>query len=141
VNALAEALGEVERLQAIDADTGLGENGKVNLEKANTAVESLKRQERRERAAARQLVANKQSQHEACLEAAYQALKVFVLHERTELDRARAEVAEAERAARTAGVEIPRSYRAREIEFFDSPSWRAFDNELRQVVGSGKILG
>ena len=139
MTALAEALAEVERLEAIDADLGLGENGRANLDKARTAVESFKRQERRDRAAARQLVDNKLSQHDAVLQAAYQALKGFV-HARGELDRARAEAAAAERVARTAGV-LDRTHRSVEIAFFDSPSWRAFDFELRPLLGGGKVLG
>jgi hypothetical protein len=138
VTALAEALAEVERLEAIDADVGLGESGKTNLEKARTAVESLKRQERRERAAARQLLANKLSAHEACLMAAHEALKAFV-HDRRELDRARAEAAAAERAARAAGV-LDRTHGDTERAFFLTDSWRTFhDLEVKPVIGA-KIL-
>jgi methylphosphotriester-DNA--protein-cysteine methyltransferase len=140
MSALAEALAEVERLETIDADVGLGDNGKANLEKARTAVESEKRQERRDRASARQTLANKLSAHDAILNAAYQSLKEFV-EARRELDRARAETAAAEHFARAVGVEVPRSFRAVDSEFFDSPAWRAFDFELRPLLGSGKILG
>jgi hypothetical protein len=135
---LAEALAEVERLQALDADVGLGENGKANLEKAKTAVDSLKRQERRERAAARATLANKLSAHEACLMAANQALKHFI-HERRELDRARAEAAAAERVARAVGV-LDRTHGDTEREFFSRDSWRTFhDMDVKPVIGS-KIL-
>jgi hypothetical protein len=139
MTALAEALAEVERLEAIDADTGLGEKGLANLEKARTAVESLKRQERRERAAARQTLANKLSAHEAVLNAAYEALKAFV-QARRELDRARSEAAAAERAAKAAGVlEHSKTHRAAEITWFDRPQWRSLHDEARQLL-NGSLL-
>ncbi|MGZ4314318.1 MAG: hypothetical protein ACXVRS_00645 [Gaiellaceae bacterium] len=138
MTALADAVAEVGRLEAIDADTGLGENGRANLEKARTAVESLKRQERRERAATRATVANKLSAHEACLDATYQALKDLV-RARQELDRARAEAAAAERAARAAGV-LDGTHGDHERSFFGTDSWRQLHIRVKELSG-GKILG
>jgi DNA repair exonuclease SbcCD ATPase subunit len=137
VSTLEEIREERQRLEARRAEIkGIDQA----VEDARRAEGSAARAERRERAAARQLVDNKQSQHDAILGAAFEQLKSFV-HDRQELDRARAEVAAAERAARAVGVELPRSYRAREIEFFDSATWRAFHDQLRQILGSGKVMG
>jgi hypothetical protein len=137
VSALEEIREERQRLEALQNQIRTIDTA---VEDARRNEESAARAERRERQETRQLVANKQSQHDAVLGAAFEQLKAFA-HDRGELDRARAEVAEAERRARAAGVEIPRSYRAREIEFFDSPSWRSFHDQLRPILGSGKILG
>ena len=115
------------------------ENIDQAVEEARRNEESAARAERRERQEIRRLVDSKLSQHDAVLQAAYQALKDFV-HARGELDRARAEAAAAERVARTAGV-LDRTHRSVEIAFFDSPGWRAFDFELRPLLGGGKILG
>ena len=65
----------------------------------------------------------------------------LIVPARHELDQARHDVAEAERLARSSGVEFGRSYRAVEIEWFDRPEWRALHDQLREILGSGRILG
>jgi hypothetical protein len=134
---LAEARAEIERLEAIDADTGLGERGLVNLDNAKKVLTALDREQRRLDGQAKQELANALSMHEVCLQGGYEALKEFVRSKQA-LDEVRRKAAAAERVARQRGV-LTATHGDAERKFFDRYEWREFHNVVKETLGS-KVL-
>jgi hypothetical protein len=134
VSTLAEARTEVQRLESIDADTGLGEKGLVNLANAQKLRTSLEREEKRKDGEARQVLANALSHHEVILAAAYAELQSYI-SARQQLDDARRAAAVAEREARRRGV-LDATHGDAERQFFGSNSWRTFHNVVKETLGS-----
>jgi hypothetical protein len=134
---LAEARAEVARLEAIDADIGLGEKGRDNLDNARKAFTALDRQERRFDGQAKQELANALSHHEAQLQATYVALQEYVAGKQ-HLEQARRNAAAAERVARQRGV-LTATHGDAERKFFDRYEWREFHNVVKETLGS-KVL-
>jgi predicted phage gp36 major capsid-like protein len=140
MSTLAEVDAEIERLEAVDADTGLGPNGLANLAQARKTRESLERQERRQRQEIKKAVTDEQSQFGADLTEGFELLKAF-MSKRDAIMQSRQRVRQAEQTARAEGITLEHSYIEFETGFFTSPAYRALDNDLRLMFGSGKVLG